>query len=108
MKTKVLQLNNTGRKVFWILSMGIGCAIGLYFYFVIAAAVHAAELEGMQRNIQLITTDISEMESKYIKLNDQINIENAQSFGFKEAKNVKFATRQTFVSALSEAEGGIR
>lgn len=87
-------------RFFWILvSLSLLC-LGFYVYAINATARNVATRQEVERQISKISSNLSALEFTYIELKNNVTIELANVYGFKEVKNPLFISRSS-ASSLS-------
>ena len=94
MTTKILDLNNIERKLFWILISFIALCICVYVWAVFSFTMSGAQIEKDANTMKTLTENQGELESEYLALQNSITLSYAQSLGLQEVK-VKYADIQT-------------
>ena len=100
-KVKKLNLVNLNQKIFWSLGAFLLFSSILYVYFVNQTILNIVARENLEGDIVALNSEISEMEFEYISQKNAITLVYAYSLGFKDANNVKFASRKLAGQGLS-------
>jgi len=90
MTTKILDLNNIERKLFWILISFIALCVSLYVFSVFSFTMSGAQITREENTARELTASGGELEAEYLALQNSITLSYAQSLGLEEVK-VKFA-----------------
>jgi len=98
--TKVLALSNkiSKKSIFWMLSSFLILFSGLYLYLVTQTIINTASFGRIEKNIALINSDLSELESENLALKKEINSDLVRELGFQEVADVKFVDRNNIGS----------
>lgn len=99
MKAKTAQLNT--EKIFWILAGIVFVLFMTYAYMVNAAIMGAVNRQKVQANISKLSSETSDLESQYISLKKDINLDLAYSLGFKNEANTQFIARKGTSQSLT-------
>lgn len=100
-KNKILNIEYSGRKSFWYLTLLIIVFSGIYVYFVNGAVINVVERQKIEREIASISSKISDLESSYISLSGKINADYAFSRGFVKVTKEKYVQRKTLSANVS-------
>jgi len=103
MKTKTLKINtkNIEQKLIWgVFGLLLFFSIS-YVYFINQTILNIVARENLEGDIVALNSEISEMEFEYIAQKNKITLSYAYSVGFKDANNVKFASRKLVGQGLS-------
>lgn len=100
-KNKILSIGYSERKAFWFSVLFVAAFSGLYMYFVNGAIVNVVERQKIEKEIVALNSRISELESSYFGLNNQISFNYALSMGFVKMAGEKYVSRKTFSANLS-------
>ncbi len=98
--TSIVNNNNLEKKIFYILASFFAVGIAFYLYLVSHAIFNIIERKNIESDIRNLSGEISTIQIEYITLSKKIDYSLAESLGFKEAKDVYFASRKTSVGAL--------
>ena len=102
-KNKILRLNQ--RKLFFLSFFFALFLVSTYLFSVNATIFNIAERTQIEKNIDILKHKIGELEFKLIAEKSKIDMNLAYSFGFEEAKNIKFITKKSV--AIRSNTGGI-
>lgn len=80
-------------KVFAVLVSLSVLSFGLYIYAIYATASHAATRQEAERQITKIVANLDVLEFSYIELKNNITMELAYEYGFKEARSPLYIPR---------------
>ncbi|MBU6430817.1 MAG: hypothetical protein KGJ58_00835 [Patescibacteria group bacterium] len=100
-KNKILNMEHSERKIFWCLALFVAAFSGLYMYFVNGAIVNVVERQKIEKEIAALNSRISDLESSYLDLNNQISFNRALSMGFVKMADEKYVFRKTLSANLS-------
>jgi hypothetical protein len=96
-KATVLKINNIEKgKIFWFLSTTMVLFLGLYIYFVTQTIINTASYKTTEQNIAALDSKIGELESKYISLKKEVDIDLTKKLGYVDALDIKFIDKQAF------------
>lgn len=84
MTTKVLDLNNIERKLFWALSSLLFGFVVLYLYSVLSLTVAGVERDQMTRAARVLASEVGDLEAEYMGLQNSITLARAEELGFQE------------------------
>lgn len=107
MTDRILQLNNeilgnhTKKRLFYILSFGLGLILITYSYLIGAIIFSAVVRDDIEVGVRDLEGKIGILEVKYLDLSSKITPELAHSLGFKEATAQVFTSRRGGAVALS-------
>ncbi len=90
MKTTSLITYNTRRSLSFIIA-GIILSFVLYSFAIASTTVSIADSSVTSRSIQELRTEVSELESKYYMMIDELSIEQAVEEGFVKDERAVFA-----------------
>ncbi len=80
-------------KVFWSLCILSLASIILYIYAINTTARHIASRQIIERELIELNHSVQALEFSYIKLTNNVTLENAYERGFKEEKSPLFVSR---------------
>jgi len=103
LKTRVLRLDQ--RKLFFLSFVFVLFLIGFYLFSVNATVFNVAERTQIEKEVNLLEHKIGELEFDLIAERSNIDMELAYSFGFEEAKNIKFISKKSV--AIRTGSSGI-
>ena len=92
LKTKTISYDNRVR-FFWFLVAVSILSLFTYVYAVSATARHIAVRQGLEKEIADVTTNLDALEFQYIETKNNITLELAHHYGFKEARNPLYISR---------------
>lgn len=84
MTTKVLDLNNIERKLFWAFSGFFVGLIAFYLYSVLSLTIAGVERDQMTRGARALATQSGELEREYMSIQNGITLARAEEMGFRE------------------------
>ena len=79
------------RKAFALILSGLALSFVLYSFAIASTTVSIADSSVTSRSIQELRTEVSELESTYYMMIDQLTIEQAVEEGFVEDERAVFA-----------------
>lgn len=85
--------NNLSQKIFWALSILIILFASMYMYFVSSSIVNVVLRKEIETEIVKIHSQVGELESQYLALENNITMDRALSMGFVKLSDKKFITR---------------
>lgn len=88
-KEKAITMVSSKLSVYLLASSILGCLL-LYVYFANMAVRTLAVLEKSKSEMQILTLEVSELESKRIAMDNTISNDLAKGLGFVEVKNQNF------------------
>ncbi len=94
MTTKILDLNNIERKLFWSLSALLGACVMVYVYSVLSLTMNVVEQDRMSRTAHEIAIKVGDLEQEYLSLQKGVTLAYAQELGFEEI-SVKFTSKDS-------------
>ncbi len=95
---KQKNIEHIEQKLFWVLAAVIAASIAVYLYFVVSAAVYAADRQHIASQAAELRSGLSELESTYLAEAKRIDPEFARQRGYHDAQEVVYARRDTLVS----------
>ncbi len=93
---KITFTNIAEKKMFAVLLASIVLSVFLYIFFIGVMSVSAAQRGGIEIQVRTTSSYISELESEYMSLENNITLSYAYKMGFNDPKEIAFATRKTF------------
>ena len=94
MTTKVLDLNNIERKLFWALSGLLVGLVACYLYAVLSLTIAGVERDHMSSASRDLATQTGDLEGEYMNIQNSVTLARAQELGFHEV-SAKFAGLST-------------
>ena len=91
-KTKTISID-TRVRIFWTLSIATFLSLGVYGYAVLATINHTIAKKNSVEESSVLTTRVSELEFAMIGEKNDVNLETALSYGFKEVRNPIYISR---------------
>lgn len=85
-------------RLFWTLVTVSLLSLFVYIYAINATARHIADRQNRERQITKISADLNSLEFAYIELKNNVTLELAYEYGFREAKSPLFVSRARPVS----------
>lgn len=98
-KAKVISYENRVR-FFWTLAAICLALLFVYIYSINATARNIAERQSWERQMARINSELNSLEFTYIELKNDVTLELAHQYGFREARNPLYVSR-TQNSSLS-------
>lgn len=92
-KINIYKISDLSQKVFWLFSILIVIFASMYMYFVSSAIVNVVLREEIEGEIVKIHSEVGELESKYLTLENNITMDTALAMGFVKVADKKFVTR---------------
>ncbi|HZS42934.1 MAG TPA: hypothetical protein VFA52_01815 [Candidatus Paceibacterota bacterium] len=100
MRARALQLNRTGSLnrlespvVFWGVILALILFVGIYGYLVNKTVWNVVARQRAEKNITLLNTQLGSLESNYMSLKNNINLNLAHSLGFSQTTDTKYINR---------------
>lgn len=87
MTTKVLDLNNIERKLFWALSVLFVGLIAFYLYSVLSLTVSGVERDQMSRAARTLAAEAGALEAEYFTMQNSITLARAEALGLREVSS---------------------
>jgi hypothetical protein len=106
MNTVQIQGLYTEKRAFMLLSCTVVLLFALYVYFVSASIVHVVLRTEIGSDITLLSSEISELEGKYIEVQHKVSSDIASLQGYQKTKSKIFIDRNEDSLVLSN--GGTR
>lgn len=91
----------------WVIGSALVFSGILYVYFVFSMAVYAAEQGHIAKNINMLRSEVSDLEAEYLKLGSKITLAHAYELGLEDTSEITFATRKTLVRGTLSRENEI-
>ena len=91
-KTRTISYDNRVR-FFWTMVVVSILSIFIYVYAVNATARNIVTRQSLERQIGNISANLNSLEFAYIELKNNVTIELAYYYGFKEVKNPLYVSR---------------
>ncbi|MBI3634007.1 MAG: hypothetical protein HY228_00085 [Candidatus Yonathbacteria bacterium] len=91
MITKILDLDNIERKLFWILSGCLGIVLTIYLYSAFSLMGSVVSRDQISSSFREVSVTGGALEQEYITLKNSITLARAQELGFEEFP-VKFSS----------------
>ena len=98
MQTKVLKFNISYEKLLLLVS-SILLAVFLigYIYYINAGVLSVVTRKQTEEKVAIVSTKVSELESNYLSIIEDINPELAISMGLKEPTHIRYVDRKSLV-----------
>ena len=91
-KTKTISYDHRVR-FFWTMITLALLSLSVYMYAINASARHVAERQDSERQIAEVSAKLNSLEFAYIELKNNVTIELAYQYGFREARNPLYVSR---------------
>jgi ABC-type Na+ efflux pump permease subunit len=92
-QARSISFEDVREKLFWFLSVGVVVLFVLYVYIVSKTILNVVDRKTAEQSIKDVNSSISELESQYISLGQDINLAYAESQGFKEIAKIDYVSR---------------
>lgn len=92
--SRAISLEDRQRFFWFLVSVSLG-ALLVYVYAVSAAAHHIAVRQNLEREVAETSAHLSSLEFAAIGLKNSVTIETAREYGFAEAKEPLYVSRNT-------------
>lgn len=90
MTTKVLDLDNIERKLFWAFAGFLTIALSFYLYSVLSLTMSVVERDRTASAVRELAAHTGDIEAEYLGLQNSVTLAYAETLGLKEV-SVKFA-----------------
>ena len=77
------------------------CLFFSYIYFINQTVFNTASRQSFERELNLLSTKLGELEFEYISMKNDIDLEMADSLGFSYASQTKFVSRKPLGQSIS-------
>ena len=91
-RTKTISYENRVR-FFWTLVAISILSFSAYIYAINVTTRNIATRQGLERQIAAVSTNLDSLEFTYIELKNDITIELAREYGFREVSNPLYVSR---------------
>ncbi len=81
------------QKIFWIMAAMVFVLFVAYAYFLDMAILNVVDRQKAEKQVTNLSAVTGRLETEYLSVKDNINLELAYSMGFKESNNTKFISR---------------
>ncbi len=85
-------------RFFWLLATIFILCLSLYVYAINMTARNIATRQDLEKRIAKVSTNLDSLEFAYIELRNNVTIELAYQYGFREVKNPLYIPRAGQVS----------
>lgn len=99
-KDKVIELSSSKYTIF-LIGFFVLCCLVLYIYFANSTVRTVTLLEKTKKDIQNVNVRVSDLESKKLFKDNDLNFENASSFGFVKVTTQTFIVNKSSKTAYS-------
>ena len=100
-KSRILNIDNLERKVFFALLAFLLLFSSLYIHWVRKTVLHVVERDRIYTEMSSLTSRVGDLESKYISLTSGITLELAVANGFKETTETRYISKHALTKKLS-------
>lgn len=98
---KLVKIFKNEKATFWILAFLLSGMVGVYLYSLNVAVVNVVKRGVIEKNISSLNNSIAELESSYISLKKNINLDLAYSLGYKEIESTTYIARRSVSAVVS-------
>ena len=91
-KTRVISYENRVR-FFWALVAISILSLSVYIYAINVTARNIALRQNLEEQVATVSTSLSSLEFAYIKLKNNVTLELARHYGFREVRNPLYISR---------------
>lgn len=91
-------------RIFSVLVFGILSCAFMYVYFLQSVITNVVERENIVKDTRVLSTQVSELEAKYFSIKSSINMELANSKGFKNAEISSYISKSK-LTAMANKNG---
>ncbi len=77
-----------------MLGFGIALSLFIYAYLVVGIIFNGSNIEHIERKISKNSSELSDLEARYITLKNSISIDEAYNLGFIEAPDPVYLARE--------------
>lgn len=99
-RAALLHFEEHDRRIFWILAALLGAVLAAYIYFLGISVYAVIERKSAERQVGQMNAHISQLESKYVALDREIDLVLAKNRGFADVRVPQYVLRgedkQTF------------
>lgn len=92
-KLAILYANE--KVTFWVLAFMLSALVGVYIYSLNTAVMNVVKRGAMEKQISAFNSAIADLESNYISLKKNINLDMAYSLGYKEVEKTTYIPRKS-------------
>jgi len=94
-KTAILKIESINKeRIFWVFSFSLILFSGLYLYFVTQTILNTASYKITEQSMAMLDSKIGELESKYLSLKKEVDLDLTKKLGYVDASNIKFIDRK--------------
>lgn len=105
MKTTALAIEHRLPQLFWVFVSISVLFASLYLYFVNKTVLQIVARKNVESQISALTTQISQLEGRYVELEQSVTREEASRLGLEQATKVTFLDPRISAKALSLRDG---
>ena len=102
MKSHAL-IQTNAKNTFWVLTVDTVMLVGTYVYLLNTAVFNVVKRGAAEKQISAANSKITELETKYISLKNNINLELAYSLGYKEVEMTTFIGKKSVSVANTQS-----
>ena len=89
------RLDKNGKTIFWTVTCLLLFAVSSYIYFVNTAAMNGVRYGKIEQDMVAIGASVSDLESRYLSLQESVTLPLAYSRGFEDVRAVTFISAKT-------------
>ncbi len=97
---KSISLYDFEQKMFWVFVSLIFCAGVFYMYVISSTILHIVARESTERDVKVASSAIASLESEYIALARDLDLNNAKGLGYKEVSEIDYVSRTPVLTML--------
>ena len=86
-QNKIYAIEDQSRTIFFTLATGVVLSIGLYLFLLTGTFMGGVERQELSRQASLLRGQIQDLESRYVTLNNKIDVDFAKNQGFVAVNN---------------------
>ncbi|MFA5830388.1 MAG: hypothetical protein WC878_01000 [Candidatus Paceibacterota bacterium] len=90
---KSISLYDFEQKMFWLFATLIFCTLVFYMYVISSTILNIVARETAERDVKSANSVISVLESEYIALGRNLDLNNAKDLGYREVAEVDYVSR---------------
>jgi hypothetical protein len=92
-KEKIMTLAEE-KATYWVLAAVLVVSFGIYVYFVNQTIWNVVQRQRLETQMTGLNNRLSELEFKYISMENDVTIDKAYALGFKDVNEPKFVSRR--------------
>lgn len=97
-------IDNHKERLFTILLLAILVSGAMYGFLLKNTIDNIVEREKISKETKSLLTNISDLETKYFSLKNEVTLDIAYSKGFKNPKNTEYITKKSVTAMVSKNE----